>query len=128
MSRIYMNKMSDKELESLNKRSQEELERRKQLDGKRGEVKAEAQRRLSAIQDEADAKRKAVRAYVKDEGFDFDVLMGKVKKAGSRAPAKPKYQNPNNPAESWTGKGPRPPEWARIYKEQGRLDEIRIKD
>ena len=39
---------------------------------------------------------------------------------------KPKYSNPNNPKETWTGLG-RPPAWAKGYKDKGKLNAILIK-
>jgi DNA-binding protein H-NS len=41
------------------------------------------------------------------------------RKKGSRAPAKPKYENPENPAEKWSGRG-KPPKWMQAYMEAGK--------
>ncbi len=46
-------------------------------------------------------------------------------KKTTRAPVKPKYANPENPDDTWTGRG-RAPLWAKPYKDEGRLDEIAI--
>jgi len=47
-----------------------------------------------------------------------------VKATGAKVP--PKYQNPNNAAETWTGRG-KAPVWARGLKEAGTLDSALIK-
>lgn len=41
-------------------------------------------------------------------------------------PPPPKYQNPANPAETWSGRG-RAPEWARKAREAGTLEDCLIK-
>ena len=50
----------------------------------------------------------------------------KIKRAGtglrkSGAKVSPKYRNPDNPNETWTGRG-RAPLWAKARKEAGTLD------
>ena len=69
----------------------------------------------------ADVRRQAL-----DLGLDFDEMVG-TGGGRKRTPAKPKYQNPRNPAETWTGRG-RAPLWAKPYKDEGKLDEIKIED
>lgn len=50
---------------------------------------------------------------------------GAGRKAGGKVP--PKYRNPDNPAETWTGRG-KQPRWLAAYTGSGRsLDEFLIK-
>ena len=44
------------------------------------------------------------------------------RKNGKRTPARIKYQNPDNPAETWTGKG-RVPKWMQPLIEGGKVKE-----
>ncbi len=48
--------------------------------------------------------------------------------ARAKKPVKPKYRNPDNPDETWTGRG-RKPEWVKAWLEAGKeLAELEIKD
>lgn len=83
-----------------------------------------------------DAKRtdalKEVLTLVRTFGFTAQELglVAPVKASGasSKAKAEAKYQNPNNPAETWHGgKGPRP-KWVKEYlNNSGLLEDILIK-
>ena len=66
----------------------------------------------------ADAK-KAVRATAKEHGFTVEDLFN-VSDKGSASATKsaPKYRNPDNHAETWTGKG-RKPQWIKAAVESG---------
>ena len=58
-------------------------------------------------QEALDAARKAAAKF----GFSLDELAGgkgRKKRAKGRAPAEPKYQNPGNPEQTWSGLGRRP--------------------
>ncbi|WP_288960211.1 H-NS histone family protein [uncultured Sulfitobacter sp.] len=60
----------------------------------------------------ADAK-KAVKATAKEHGFTIEDLFDLPTKAKSSAPKAPtKYRNPDNDAETWTGRG-RKPQWIK---------------
>ncbi|MBX3692220.1 H-NS histone family protein [Dokdonella sp.] len=50
--------------------------------------------------------RNKVHALLKAEGFTFDEVFGKSRKPRSKV--KPKYRNPANKTETWTGRGKRP--------------------
>ena len=58
----------------------------------------------------ASAEREAVKARLiqeaKDAGFSIEELFGKGRKSGGKVA--PKYRNPKNAAETWTGRGRRP--------------------
>ena len=60
--------------------------------------------------DKADAKAKMM-ALAAEAGFSLDELFGNGgARKGSGKPVAIKYRNPDNPAETWTGRG-RPPRW-----------------
>ena len=67
--------------------------------------------------------RKKITDLVNESGFTFAELFGE----SSRTPKKPvgkkgavaiKYQNPENPSQTWTGRGAKPA-WIREYVAQG---------
>lgn len=71
----------------------------------------------------ADAK-KAVETAAKEYGFSLDELMGGVGKKGPKGV--PKYANPNDKGQTWTGKG-RKPKWVVDALEAGKsLDDLSI--
>lgn len=77
--------------------------------------------------------RAAVNRIVRGSGYTMEELFGtkststkrvaktagtaKKAKAGSKVP--PKYRNPSNPAETWTGRG-KHPRWLAAFVAQGR--------
>ena len=86
----------------------------KELEEKRDVVKAEAKRRLNEAE-------QAVKAYVKNEGYDYTELMG-TKKASSKVkgaskPAKDKYRHPVD-GRIAKHKGPKPG-WVNDYIARG---------
>jgi DNA-binding protein H-NS len=71
----------------------------------------------------AEAKRAAETA-AKEYGFSLDELLGEAPKRGSKSP--PKYRNPNDPDQTWTGKG-RKPNWVNDALAAGKsLDDLKI--
>jgi DNA-binding protein H-NS len=73
-------------------------------------------------------KREAVKELedlAKSHGYSLDELLG-AKPSRKRAPAKPKYANPANSAETWTGRGRRP-RWVEAALKAGKsLDDLAI--
>ncbi len=73
------------------------------------------------------ARKKALAeadAVVRQHGFTIEQLLGKVSKTG-RVIA-PKYANPEEPGQTWTGRG-RKPRWVVDALEQGKsLDDLAI--
>jgi DNA-binding protein H-NS len=57
---------------------------------------------------ERDELRQKVTAMVKEAGFDINELFGRGRKGKGSVAAK--YRDPNNPANTWTGRG-RMPRW-----------------
>lgn len=82
----------------------------------------------------AAAMRAKINQYVKDHGYTIEELYGDLsspasgrsKKPAGRKPAKsagskvaPKYRNPANPSETWSGRG-RQPRWLAALVEKGK--------
>ncbi|WP_299610144.1 H-NS histone family protein [uncultured Tateyamaria sp.] len=96
---IKLDKMSRKELEAL----------RSDVD------EAIVQRRKTEKQDALAAAQKAAAQF----GFSLDELTGKKGGRGAKATsAEPKYMNPDNPTQTWTGKG-RQPNWFKAAVDAG---------
>jgi DNA-binding protein H-NS len=63
------------------------------------------------------ALKEKLTAIARDAGFDINELFGKVKKG--KGSVVPKYRDPKNPENTWTGRG-RPPRWlAAALKTKG---------
>ncbi len=73
-------------------------------------------------------KREAVKELedvAKSLGYSLDELVS-AKTVRKRAPAKPKYANPANKSETWTGRGRRP-RWVDAALKSGKtLDDLAI--
>ncbi|MEO9823965.1 MAG: H-NS histone family protein [Paracoccaceae bacterium] len=76
----------------------------------------------------AQAKTKALKemqAVAKKHGLSLDDVMGRKGKKGkgkAKAPAAPKYRNPANAAETWSGRG-RQPAWFKAAVAKGKKPE-----
>lgn len=64
------------------------------------------QRQTDLVGERLAKVRDKVHALLKAEGFTFDEAFGKSRKPRSKV--KPKYRNPANKTETWTGRGKRP--------------------
>lgn len=94
---------------------------RKELEALRADVdEAIVQRRKSERHDALAAAQKAAAEY----GFSLDELTGKKSGRGAAkaSSAEPKYINPENPGQTWTGKG-RQPNWFKAAIEAGKSAE-----
>lgn len=66
-----------------------------------------------------------MRQMAEDRGFDYEELMGGKKKERKRAA--PKYQNPDNLKQTWSGMG-RQPKWITEHLDAGKtLADLEIK-
>ncbi|HXD36677.1 MAG TPA: H-NS histone family protein [Rhodanobacter sp.] len=71
---------------------------------------SKAQTRQHELRKEKVVKlREKIHALIKAEGYAFEDIFGAARKA-KRTGAKvaPKYRNPANPAQTWSGRGKRP--------------------
>lgn len=93
---IDLSQMSRTELQQL----------RKEID--KAEKAIEARDRKAALA--------AVEAAAREHGFSLTDL------TGGKAPAPAKYANPENPEQTWTGRG-RKPKWVIAHIEAGKLIE-----
>ncbi len=107
MARINFDDMSVKELLKL----QVELEA------------ALAEKRVA----EQRSLKEKIAALASSGGFTVEELFGA--KRGVRAGTKiaPKYMNPDNPEETWTGRGRQPRWMAGAIKKHGKLERLLIK-
>lgn len=59
-------------------------------------------------------------------GFGLAELVSVVPAKGSRGTVAPKYANPENPAQTWTGRG-RKPKWVEVALAEGKtLEDLSI--
>ena len=101
--------MSEDQLEHMIQNAQRLLEEKQK--GKRQEVIAQ------------------IRKLAASAGLEVTITTaegGKVKSARKGSRVAPKYRNPNDPNETWTGRGVKP-KWLRALLEQGRnQDDFKI--
>jgi DNA-binding protein H-NS len=74
-----------------------------ELEGKLAGLKAEKHNQ------ERSALKEKLTAIAKDAGFDIHELFGRTR-GGKGGKVAPKYRDPKNPANTWTGRG-RMPRW-----------------
>ncbi len=99
--------MSVKELRALQAEISEALEKARVT--RRNELRAE------------------VKAMVEREGFTLEELFGDRRMTTQKKGGIPKYRNPANPSQTWTGKGKRPG-WMKELLDKGHSkDEFLIK-
>lgn len=66
-------------------------------------------RQEELAKDKATKLRERISAMVKAEGLAIeDVIGGGAGRRGPRRKVKPKYRNPADPGQTWTGRGKRP--------------------
>lgn len=101
--KVDIDNMNAKELDELQKRIEKARE------------SLESRRRAEA--------RQAAEKAALDYGFKLDELQGKPRKAQKNPP---KYMNPEDPTQTWTGRG-RQPAWIKEALASGKsLDKFRI--
>jgi DNA-binding protein H-NS len=74
------------------------------------ELIARAEARQGELRKERVVKlREKIQALIKAEGYTFDdVFGGRAKPRRAIGKVKPKYRNPANPEQTWSGRGKRP--------------------
>lgn len=88
-------------------------------------LKQDVDRALATLDDRKKAEaRAAAEKAAREHGFNLDDLLSAQKKSGKKNP--PKYRNPEDPRQTWSGRG-RQPGWVKSALEEGRsLDEFAI--
>jgi DNA-binding protein H-NS len=102
-----------KDLERMNLRELKELE-------------LKVQRARASVQDRSRADlRKKVEAMIADAGFKVSDIFGG--RGGKGRTVAAKYANPDDPSETWTGRG-RKPRWLNAkLQEGGKIEKFLIK-
>lgn len=88
-------------------------------------LRQEVDRALATVEERrrAEARAAAERA-AREHGFSLDDVLAAQKKTGKKNP--PKYRNPKNPVQTWSGRG-RQPVWIKEALQDGHsLDEYAI--
>ena len=104
-AKINLGKLSDKELMALKRGIENEL--------KSGRTRAIA----AATQELQDAAQRIAREH----GLTVSEVLGKKRKS-RKAPVPAKYRNPNNPGQTWSGRG-RQPAWFKEAVDKGKSTE-----
>lgn len=89
------------------------------------ELKGDVEKALKTIDTRrrAEAKRAAEQA-AKEFGFSLEEIVASTEKKGSKGA--PKYANPNDPEQTWTGRG-RKPNWVVAALEEGKsMDDLAL--
>ena len=78
---------------------------------------------------EKDAARAELAELAKTKGFEIEDLFGGSTKAGKvKTPVPPKYRNPADQSQTWSGRG-RKPKWIEeALASGGQLEDFRIRD
>lgn len=89
-------------------------------------LQKDVKKAVSSFEDRARKKALAeADAVVRQHGFTIEQLLGKPAKS-TRSLAVPKYANPANPEQTWTGRG-RKPKWIIEALDSGKsLDDMAI--
>ena len=94
------------DIESLNSKQLAEL-----IEAASGKLAAKKQEEKAAVKAELEA-------LAKERGFTIEELFGTGKAKAPRAKVEPKYRDPENPENTWTGRG-RKPKWLVESLEDG---------
>jgi DNA-binding protein H-NS len=72
---------------------------------------------------EASATKDQLRAMAEQAGFSVEDLFGRRR---GRRPGEPKYRNPHNPSQTWSGRGRKPNWLVEAVKKGAKLDSFAI--
>jgi DNA-binding protein H-NS len=80
-------------------------------------------RQEELVKEKASKLREKINALVKAEGFGLDDVFGRAgtTRGKARGKVKPKYRNPIDPNQTWTGRGKRP-NWFRTALAGGKKE------
>ena len=102
------------------------------LDGMRYVELVDLQRKIEiAISERKQSEREELRRQIEElaqnSGFEVDEVVGGQRSSRKGAKIAPKYRNPKNPSETWTGRG-RQPRWLAAELNRGKkLESFLIK-
>lgn len=93
---------------------------RKQLDALRNKIDSREEEMRKATLDDLRAR---INSMVKAEGFTLDEVLGRRAKRASKRTGKvpPKFQNPADPTQTWSGRGKRP-NWFKAALKAGKQE------
>ncbi len=96
----------------------------KELNELIGQAQSQIAKKEKALVAEAKAKMSAI---AQEYGYSLETIMSTPAKGrGSRGKAEPKYRNPNDPTQTWAGRG-RKPTWLETALKQGKkLESFKI--
>ncbi len=69
---------------------------------------------------------KQIETIAAEAGFDLEEILALKKEAKPKRKVKPKYRNPDDPKQTWTGRGRRPKWVEQHLLMHGTLDDILI--
>jgi DNA-binding protein H-NS len=79
-------------------------------------------RQEELVREKASKLRDKINALVKAEGFGLDEVLGRAGSRGkARGKVKPKYRNPGDANQTWSGRGKRP-NWFRAALAAGKKE------
>jgi DNA-binding protein H-NS len=97
-------------------------------------LRADIDRAIASVGDrEKRAALKAAEAAAREHGFSLTELAAEMGGARGRAPGRAKsegaaparFRNPDDPTQTWSGRGRRP-RWFNEHEAAGRLDAMRV--
>ncbi|SIO03670.1 DNA-binding protein H-NS [Rhodovulum sp. ES.010] len=89
------------------------------------QLRKDVEAAISSYHEREKAKaRAALEEKAKEYGFSLDEIVGKKSR---RAKSSPKYRNPDNAAETWSGRGRRPNWLDEALKKGAKLEDFRIR-
>lgn len=78
-------------------------------------------RQEELVKEKASKLRDKINALVKAEGFALDELLGRPARGKARGKVKPKYRNPADATQTWSGRG-KQPRWFRAAIAAGKKE------
>lgn len=89
-------------------------------------LRKDVEKAIASFQDRKKAEaRKKLEEVARDFGFSLNEIT-ETAPVRKRKPAEPKYANPENPSQTWTGRGRKPGWMVAALKRGLSLDEMKI--
>jgi DNA-binding protein H-NS len=98
------------DLKSLNQKQLDEL------------IQKAEQRKREVAKESVSKVRQKIEAILKTEGLSLEDVYGGGRKNKGRRPAAPKYRNPADPSQTWSGRGKRPA-WFHAALKSGKKEQ-----